>query len=47
MTKDNKDLVLNIAANYGGRWDIVNAAKQLATQVKSGDLMWKASVKTH
>ena len=20
MTKDNKDLVLNIAANYGGRW---------------------------
>ena len=38
MTKDNKDLVLNIAANYGGRWDIVNAAKQLATQVKSGEL---------
>jgi undecaprenyl diphosphate synthase len=38
MTKDNKDLVLNIAANYGGRWDIVNAAKQLASQVKSGEL---------
>lgn len=38
ITKDNKDLVLNIAANYGGRWDIVNAAKQLATQVKSGEL---------
>jgi len=36
MTKDNKDLVLNIAANYGGRWDIVNAAKQ--PQVKSGEL---------
>lgn len=38
MTKDNKDLVLNIAANYGGRWDIVNAAKQLAQQVKCGDI---------
>ena len=36
MTQDNQDLVLNIAANYGGRWDIVNAAKQLAEQVKIG-----------
>ncbi len=35
MTQDNQDLVLNIAANYGGRWDIVNAAKQLAEQVKA------------
>ena len=41
MTKDNQDLVLNIAANYGGRWDIVNAAKQLAEQVKSGDINTK------
>ena len=38
MTKDNADLVLNIAANYGGRWDIVNAAQQLANQVKGGKL---------
>jgi undecaprenyl diphosphate synthase len=38
MTKDNSELVLNIAANYGGRWDIVNAAKQLAAQVKAGDV---------
>ncbi len=38
MTAENGDLVLNIAANYGGRWDIVNAAKQLASQVASGDV---------
>ncbi len=38
MTNDNRDLVLNIAANYGGRWDVVNAAKQLAEQVKCGDI---------
>lgn len=29
LTKDNQRLCLNIAANYGGRWDIVNAANQL------------------
>ena len=38
MTQDNGDLILNIAANYGGRWDIVNATKQLAKQVKAGDI---------
>jgi undecaprenyl diphosphate synthase len=38
MTKDNADLVLNVAANYGGRWDIVNAAQQLANQAKEGKI---------
>ncbi|XOV79129.1 MAG: polyprenyl diphosphate synthase [Aestuariibacter sp.] len=33
LTADNKDLVLNIAANYGGKWDIVNAARQIAERV--------------
>ncbi|MEQ5806960.1 di-trans,poly-cis-decaprenylcistransferase [Alteromonas sp. NFXS44] len=36
MTADNKDLVLNIAANYGGRWDIVNAARELSQAVAEG-----------
>jgi undecaprenyl diphosphate synthase len=30
--------VLNIAANYGGRWDMLNACQQLCRQVKSGAL---------
>ncbi len=37
-TRDNKGLKLNIAVNYGGRWDIVNAAKQRAQKVLDGDL---------
>jgi undecaprenyl diphosphate synthase len=38
MTADNDGLTLNIAANYGGRWDIVNATKELLEQVKAGKL---------
>ena len=38
LTSQNTGLILNIAANYGGYWDIVNAAKQLATEVKQGIL---------
>jgi undecaprenyl diphosphate synthase len=38
LTENNDSLVLNIAANYGGRWDIVNAAKKLITQVQAGQI---------
>ncbi|WP_299073885.1 polyprenyl diphosphate synthase [uncultured Paraglaciecola sp.] len=38
LTATNDSLVLNIAANYGGRWDIVNATKSLIAQVQSGQL---------
>ncbi|GIU13500.1 MULTISPECIES: polyprenyl diphosphate synthase [unclassified Shewanella] len=37
-TADNKDLVLNVAANYGGRWDILQAAQKLAAKVESGEM---------
>lgn len=37
-TKDNDKLVLSVAVNYGGRWDITEAAKSLAQQVSDGVL---------
>ena len=38
LTEHNQGMVLSIAANYGGRWDITHAAKQLAAQVKQGEI---------
>ncbi|OCG76912.1 di-trans,poly-cis-decaprenylcistransferase [Gilliamella sp. Nev6-6] len=38
LTKNNSGLVLNIAANYGGRWDILQSAKKMATQVTNGEI---------
>ncbi|MCP4877887.1 MAG: di-trans,poly-cis-decaprenylcistransferase [Gammaproteobacteria bacterium] len=37
-TRENSRMSLNIAANYGGRWDIVNAARLLAQQVADEEL---------
>ncbi|MGG2143881.1 (2E,6E)-farnesyl-diphosphate-specific ditrans,polycis-undecaprenyl-diphosphate synthase [Symbiopectobacterium sp. RP] len=38
LTKNNLGLILNIAANYGGRWDIIQGVRQLAEQVQEGTL---------
>lgn len=38
LTQSNTGLKLVIAANYGGQWDIVQAAKKLAQQVEAGTL---------
>lgn len=38
LTKGNEGLVLSIAANYGGRWDITQAAKQLIEKVQNNQL---------
>lgn len=38
LTKDNTRLFMQIAASYGGRWDIARAAKSLAEAVSSGEL---------
>jgi undecaprenyl diphosphate synthase len=37
-TAANNRLTLNIAANYGGRWDIVNAARKLSKKLANGDI---------
>ena len=39
LTRNNTGLNLSIAANYGGRWDIVRAAQILAARVQQGELL--------
>ena len=38
LTQSNSGFVLNIAANYGGRWDIVRACKDLCSNVQENKL---------
>jgi undecaprenyl diphosphate synthase len=38
LTASNSGMTLSIAANYGGRWDIAEAAKLLASAVQDGQL---------
>ncbi len=38
LTAHNEHLNLHIAAGYGGRWDILNAARALAEAVRRGEL---------
>jgi undecaprenyl diphosphate synthase len=35
-TRGNENLNLTVAVNYGGRWDIANAFKEIAIAVKNG-----------
>ena len=37
-TRSNTKLALNVAVNYGGRWDMANAARQCALAVLRGEL---------
>ena len=37
-TKNNSGLTLVIASNYGGRWDITEAARHVAQQVADGEI---------
>ncbi len=38
MTSNNTGMILIIAADYGGQWDICQAARQLAQAVEAGEL---------
>ncbi|MFY2507896.1 isoprenyl transferase [Vibrio pectenicida] len=38
LTEANSGMVINIAANYGGRWDIVEATKIIASKVVNGEV---------
>jgi len=38
LTENNSGMVLSVAANYGGRWDIMQAAKQLAAKVANQEM---------
>lgn len=38
LTQNNNGLTINVAANYGGRWDITHAAKELSKKVELGEL---------
>ncbi|MBE9549745.1 MAG: di-trans,poly-cis-decaprenylcistransferase [Proteobacteria bacterium] len=38
LTINNNSLQLNIAVNYGGRWDIAQAAQKLAHKVAAGEI---------
>jgi len=38
LTKDNKEMVLNLAFNYGGRLEIIEAVKRIAAAIKQSTL---------
>ncbi len=38
LTANNNGLILNIAINYGGKWDIVNAIRQIAKKIQNSNL---------
>ena len=38
LTINNDGMVLSVAANYGGRWDIADAARQLAEKVANDEI---------
>ena len=42
QTAENQKMTLNIAANYGGQWDIVQAVQKLARQVEQQALSAQA-----
>lgn len=46
-TRDNTRMTLVIAVNYGGQWDVFNAARQMAEAVVAGQLSLDALTPEH
>ena len=42
LTQNNQILDLNIAANYGGHWDILNAVQAISAKIERGELSSEA-----
>jgi undecaprenyl diphosphate synthase len=38
LTENNTGLVINVAANYGGKWDITQATQRIAQKVLGGEI---------
>jgi len=41
LTNNNKSFILNVALDYGGKWDILNAVNKLMEDVKENNLSLK------
>lgn len=41
LTRENRDLIAVLALNYGGRREIVEAARRLAREVQEGKITWE------
>lgn len=41
LTKNNKDVIFNIALNYGGRQELVHACQALAKACEHGEMHWQ------
>ncbi len=39
LTADGTEMVLSLAVSYGGRWDLINAMRALAIEVRTGLLL--------
>lgn len=41
LTANNNGLILNIAINYGGRWDLVQAMQKIATKIQKSNFKFE------
>ena len=47
LTRDNTRLIFTVAANYGGRWDILQSVRKLLSEKKPGDEIGEEDLARH